>query len=246
MGAEFTVYQDERHLLLGPIVGVLVVYSIRPFETIMRIPQGCHDFTLEHPGIAIQTKAGRDQELRLHVPLQKNYLSVFQAFLLCMKRVIPNPCKIALVENRSAASLEAIRRGDKISFNILDTRIAVHRELIISHTVDANVTSISPVLEAAAHYFYHLNRTCMNPLIYKHVIVEMFKLVMSGTFDEDTGLPIYVTSGANLILLDKILRHACDHITPSYGFSIKNNSGRNLFINCFYFDNGDLSISRHW
>jgi len=245
MGAEFTVYQDEQHLLLGPIVGVLVIHLILPFETIMHIPQGHRPFTLKNPGGAIQTKAGTDQELRLHVPLQNDYLPIFQAFLQCINRKTgPNPRKIALVDDPPGANLEAAMEGNRISFNILDPRIGFDGHSTLD--VAANAMSILPVLEAAAHYFYHLNQTHMNPLIHKHVTVEMFKVVKSRTFDEDMGAPIYVTSGENLIVRDKISRYACDHITPSYGFSIKNTSGKNLFVNCFYFDNGDLSISRCW
>jgi hypothetical protein len=118
--------------------------------------------------------------------------------------------------------------------------------LAIPHTVDADAKSVLSVLEAAAHYFYHLNRTHTNPLVQKHVTVAMFKLVESGTVDDDTGSPIYVTSGTDLIEGDKISRGVCDHITQVYGFSIKNTSARDLFVNCFYFDNGDLSISRCW
>jgi len=246
MGAEFTVYQDEQHLLLDPIVGVLAVHSIRPFETIMRVPQGCHAFTLKNPAVAIQTKAGRDQALKLHVPLEERYLSVFQAFLSYMQGTDFDPCKIALVQDRSAANLEAVTRANKISFNILDTRIDVRGQLAIPHTVDANVESVLRVLEVAAHYFYHLNRTHTNPVIQKNIKVEMFTLVKSRTIDDLTGLAIDVPLGDDLIVGNKISRNVCDHINPPYGFSIKNTSERHLFVNCFYFDNTDLSISKYW
>jgi len=246
MGAEFTVYQDEQHLLSKPVLGVLVVHSISPFETIMHIAPGCRYFTLKNPAVAVQTKAGRDEELKLYVPLEKKYLSIFQALLLRMQGIGFHPRKIALVQDRSAANLEAVSRGNQISFNILDTRIAVDGQLTIPHTVDATVTSVSRVLEAAAHYYYHLNRAYADPLIRKNVKVEMFKLAKSGTFDEDTAAPIFEPSGDNLIVGNKITRYACDHIIPDYGFSIKNTSRRDLFVNCFRFNNDDLSIGECW
>jgi hypothetical protein len=241
VGAEFTVYETEEQLLLGPILGVLVVHSVSPFDSIMVVPPSHGPFALQIPAVAIQSKAGKDQELKLYVPLEEAYLSVFKAALLHMQGTGLNPRTIALVDNRSVATLAAVLQEEKITFDICDPRIKEGGMLPIPHAVNPKVKDVLEVLEAAEHYFYHLKRVQKNALVDEHVTVHLFKLEYSKTLtNEATGGHVRLPSGNDIIVDKQIFLDVCEHL--DYGFCIKNNSTRDLFPNVFYFNDSDLSI----
>ena len=244
LGAEFTVYDNEEQLSSGPILAVLVVTSVSPFDSILDVLPSIGPFTLPITAIAFQTKAGKDQELKLYVPFEEAYLSVFEAVLLHMQGTGPNPQTITLVENRSVATLAAVLREGRITFDICDPRIKEGGMLPIPHAqVNPAAKDVLNALEAAVHYFYHLKRTQKNALVDEHVTVQLFKLERSKTLiNEATGGHVLLPSGNNLIVDKQISLDLCEHIYLDYGFCIKNNSTLDLFPNIFYFNDSDLSI----
>ena len=244
MGAEFTVY-DKEEQPSGPILAVLVVTSVSPFDSILDFLPSIGPFALPITAVAVQTKAGKDQELKLYVPFEEAYLPVFEAVLLHMQGTGPNPQTITLVENRSVATLAAVLREEKITFDICDPRIKEGSMLPIPHAVNPAAKDVLDALEAAVHYFYHLKRTQENPLVEEHVTVQLFKLERSKTLtNEATGGHVLLPSGNNIIVDKQISLDICEHIYLDYGFCVKNNSTLDLFPNIFYFNDSDLSIGQ--
>ncbi|KIM78106.1 hypothetical protein PILCRDRAFT_603652 [Piloderma croceum F 1598] len=230
-GAEFTVYADEASLLTTPL-GVLVVSEIRPFSTILKLPQGKPHFALAKPALALQSKIGAKEDIALSVPLDEKLIPVFDALLLQMQGTGPDVRKISLVDNPSLAHLKIDAEEDKVVFSTLDKRVTTYGP---SRTfrVNRDVNDILPALRATAHYYDILNRTQSNVIIQEKVQIEVTRL------DESCRFPV----GPNLYF-DDIVDLVVEESTQ-YGVKITNNTPWDLFPTVFFL-NSDFEISVYY
>ncbi|EDR08533.1 uncharacterized protein LACBIDRAFT_297307 [Laccaria bicolor S238N-H82] len=241
-GAEFTLYKDQASLLTTPL-GVMTVKKITPFKTELEAKK--------QPGpkisgsvLALQTKAAIAEDLLLHVPLNQELLPVFQALASELQGTGPNSCKISLCEDRKKSRLEIVIEDNKLVFNILDQRVLKYGLSRIPYTIEPDPEDIRPVLRAAAHYYWHLNRTQPNNQIQNNIKVEFYKLQESDTDFDEAGSPERYPVGDNLCRQDVIEFTVDDEAI--YGIKIVNNTPWDLYPNVFYFDNSELSITAYY
>jgi hypothetical protein len=240
---EFTVYANHGGLLEEPSLGVLVPVKVRPFQTVMR-PLSEPGPSLDKAALAVQTRAGALEELKVFIPLEEPLIPVFKAALLQMKTLTHDRHRITLVDDRSAAHFAIERENDEIDFIILDERVTAHGLTKCAYKVKANADDLIPVLQGAAHYHYHLNRSYLNSEnIEKRIKVEFFKLEFSDQFDEGTLRLLRRPSGETLLKDGIVTVPIRDGIDDVFGIRITNTSRKDLYPSIFYFDNSELSIS---
>ncbi|KDR69768.1 hypothetical protein GALMADRAFT_77119 [Galerina marginata CBS 339.88] len=244
-GAEYTVYEDHDSIFEEPPLSVMVVTDIEPFKTHVKPVSGPAP-RLKKPALAVQTRAGAQEELRIYLSLKEDLFPAFDALLLQMREPGINPYRIALVEDRSVAHLEVHRHGDRIAFLIIDDRVKSHGLLECIDRVDADPEDLRPVLQGAAHYYYHLNRAYLNnQSIQTHLKVEFLKLEDTGDVREG-GSIVRRPIGENLIKDGAIFLDVDENVTDLYGIQITNNWVTGLYLNVFYFDCSELSIKSYY
>jgi len=230
-GAEFTVYYASE--ACEPI-GVIVPKEIKPNSTIMESISG--PFPIRGNMVAVQSKAGTLEKLKIYMQLTKTLTPDFERDLGSKSDAI------MLVEDRSAADLELQREGNQIKFVVLDSRVTVHGLTECIYKANANVQDLLPVLQGAAHYYYHLNQSYLCLGIIKNITIEMFRMEHTGV-DAMTGRPLKRPCGRNLLKNDIVwidVRRGFED--DLYGIKITNNGMINLYPYIFYFDNSELSI----
>jgi len=229
-GAEFTVYIDRE--ACEPI-GVMVPKDIKPWSTIMESISG--SFAIGSHAVAVQTKAGTLEKLKIYMQLTETLTPDFG-------RDLGSKSDAIMVEDRSAADLELQREGNQIKFVILDYRVTVHGLTECICKANANVQDLLPILQGAAHYYYHLNQSYLCLDIIENITIEMFRMEPTG-LDAITGRSLKRPYGENLLKNDIVwidVRRGFED--DLYGIKITNNGRRDLYPYLFYFDNSELSI----
>jgi hypothetical protein len=212
--------------------------NIKPFKSILD-PVGNDARQLTAPVIAIQTKAGVSEDLLIHVPMEDQYMPVFEAVAREMSGKGPDPCRIRLV-GKDQAKLEIVsHEGGQLRFNTLDTRATDHGFTHIPYSVDSTVDDLHRVLRAAAHYNFHLNVNHPNNLIMARIMIDFFPLIEG--YDDNLDPVLSPPEGVNLHQGGRIEYNVDED--AKYGMMIKNNSPWDLYFSCFFFDHADLSIS---
>jgi hypothetical protein len=239
-GAEFVAYASTDGLFRNPL-GALVVEKLGPFSTVLKVPFDDSKFVLGQPqAVALRTKMGQRFALRLYVPDGDVSRLCCEAFLSLMDRERDLE-SIYLVDIPDGADFELAMENEKVIFLFRDQRVTQHGHTRLFEGVEPTPEELAHVLEAAAYFYWKLNRTNNNPIINSGVQVELYKLLPPNIrkFNEEgDGLkPI----GPNLY--DAVMEVVANENIP-YGFKLTNNTCYDLFPNLFYFDLGDLSIGK--
>ena len=239
--AEFTVYADHGSLPRGPNLGVMVPYKVEALQTVMRSLSG-RGPSLDKAAFAIQTRAGALEELKVFIPLEEPLIPAFKATLMQMKALSHDRHRITLVDDPSVADLAIERENDEIAFVFLDKRVTAYG--ITKYALKAKADYMISVLQGAAHYHYHLNRSYLtSEKIEQGIKVEVFKLGFSSQLDEGTFRLLRRPSGENLLKDGIITLSLHDGVNDIFGIRIINNSDQDLYPSIFYFNNSELSIS---
>ena len=239
--AEFNVYPDHGGLPRGPNLGVMVPDKVQPFRTVMR-PLSGPSPSLDKAAFAIQTRAGALEELKVFIPLEDPLITALEATLVQMKTLSHDRHRIMLVDDPSLAQLAIERENDEITFVFLDKRITAYG--IAKYALKAEADDMIPVLQGAAHYHYHLNRSYLaSEGMGEMIKVEVFNLKFSGHFDEGIFRLLRRPSGENLLKDGIITLSLHDGINDVFGIRIINASTEDFYPSVFYFNNSELSIS---
>jgi hypothetical protein len=239
-GAEFVVHLNTDRLFRDPL-GVLVVEELSPFSTILKVPPDGSNFALsQSQAVAVWSNMG--QRLRLYVPDDDASRLCRGAFLSLMDRERDLE-SIYLVDKPDAADFELAMENEKVIFLFRDQRVTQHGHTRLFGGVEPTPEALAHVLEAAAYFYWKLNRTNNNPIINSGVQVELYKLLPPSirrfTEVENGPRPI----GPNLY--DTVMEVVADENIP-YGFQLTNNTAYDLYANLFYFDLSDLSIGEYY
>lgn len=243
-GAEFTVYKDSASISDPNSLGVLIVqadFDIHVFSTFLTPKTPNAVIPLSKSSCALQSKAGEAEDLVILAPLDEKLLSLYEAIAKEMKEADPARRKIRFVKDGKEAKLGlSLNSSGRVAFDILDSRLTIYGINRMPHTVENKVKSIMPVLNAAAHFHWYLSREKKDALVDTSISFEIFKLSMGDEYDF-SGNAILEPVGENLYQ-DSVIRLVSSE-EDMYGFKVTNNSVRDLYLNAFYFDNSDFSIS---
>ena len=237
-GAIFEVYKDKH--IDSPTLGTMKTSVPGPFSTVLNFFPTESSFPIEDQAFALQIRAGKQEDLALYVPLDQNLLTVFEA--------IATEMQVNAQRQINLLSHEDLKRGKKpdlgiafengrIVFDIKDPNVTVHGLHRMPHRIRPILAHVSPVISAAAHYYWHLRRVGHAESIQDSVEVGFTKL----SNDEDAGKrkpcgPNLIDAGVVDLVVDE------DDI---FGIKITNNGDVPLYASVFYFDNSDFSISKY-
>ena len=224
-------------------LGTLIVQShsdIQIFSTILTPKSSKAVISLTKSSCALQSKAGKAEDLVIFAPLDEKLLPLFEDVADAMQAADPARRKFRFVEDKDEAKLGlSLTSSGKIAFDVLDSRLTIYGIKRMPHIVDNKVKSIMPVLNAAAHFHWYLSREKKDALVDTKISFKFYKLASGSEYDE-SGNAIMQPVGKNLYQ-DSVVRLVAS-TTNMYGFEVKNDSARDLYLNAFYFDNTDFSI----
>ncbi|KAA1472305.1 hypothetical protein DENSPDRAFT_897123 [Dentipellis sp. KUC8613] len=239
-GAEFTVYRDRDDL--DTPLGVLTVLQTAAFSSVLDVLSYGDKFTFEKDAYALQTRAGAQEDLRIHVALDDRLTDLFEALAMEMQKTGTGAQKI-LLDSKEKSVLDLQLEKDRIVFNILDPLVKGYGLDRIPYSIDIDVDAALPVVRAAAHYYWHLNRTTKTPKLQGKIQVEVYELEEAdGEYDEDLQA-ILRPKGPNLKRGD-IVDVVADG--TKYGVKIVNTTNIPLYPSVFFFSHGDLSIQSYF
>ena len=140
--------------------------------------------------------------------------------------------------------LEIALEHGKPVLNVLDERVTQHGLSRIPFPVDCMSDDLSALLSAAAHYYWHLNRTSADHLLSNKVEVKFMGLEdVPGEFDENFQ-ELRLPCGQNLVE-NGVIRVDTD-TDKIYGMKITSKVHVPLYVSVFFFDNSDFSISKRF
>jgi hypothetical protein len=217
--------------------------NIKAFKSILEPVGNAPQLTVS--AVAIQTRVGVSEDLLIHVPMEAQYMPVFEVVAEGMAGEGPDPCKITLV-NKDQAKLEIVSHEDeegqlRFSFNTFDPRATEHGFTRMPYSVDSDADDLYRVLRAAAHYNFHLHVNHPNNQIQGKITIDFFPLEVG--YDDDLQVIHSPVEGVNLHNVDVgRIEYFVDKDT-AYGMRVTNNSPWDLHFSCFFFDHADFSIS---
>ena len=226
VGAEFEVYQDHNSTRS---LGTVVADKLSDFSTTLCAKKS--RIVLEQDGVAIKSRAGTDELLRVYVADK------------ILEDIVKRIDQIQLVEREKAVFGMALEEK-KVVFNIYDSDVTKHGLTRMPHSVEPTFEAISPVIRAATHFFWHRRRTPKTDQrgLVKRVSIEVNEV--EKDFDDQLK-PFFkpITTSGNL-KEGQDFNPKTDSKT-TYGFTIRNELELSLYISIFYFDNSDWSISEY-
>jgi hypothetical protein len=262
-GVRFSVYASRDFLSTDEPLGILVATAPAAFTTTMSLPlpQSVSFELPDHAGYALQTSASQDEALRLNVPLQSGLLSVFEAVAAELNAPTYAKRAILLVEkDRADLSVALADDGHKIEYHLPSTMITRYGLTRLYHTSEPQPAAIRRVLQAAAHFFWHLRRSPEQGSLRDKVDIELQVLQSTGyNFDVDNldDLEMHGPVGDNLIqdgVVDvEVVGELAPDGTPKdfesatvYGLTLHSKTpDLPLYVGLFYFDCSDLSICEY-
>ena len=238
VGTEFDVYQIQNSGDLQ-LVGIVVAHELSPSSTTLypKESTGSLRFAPERDAVAVKSRTGTEERVQIHVTDER--------LKDIVKKIDPNRIQLVQVERREdeAKFGIALEKG-KVVFNNYDADVMKHGLTRMPHTVEPTVEAISPVIRAAAHFYFHRHRIPHTGRgLAKNIKIEVNEL--EEDYDEETNL-IYNPATAGFDW--KIGEELNLQTRTIYGWKITNNWADTvpLYPSLFYFDNGDWSISEYY
>ncbi|KDQ61082.1 hypothetical protein JAAARDRAFT_67479 [Jaapia argillacea MUCL 33604] len=239
IGDEFTLYKDPEPSKSSSSLAIFVVTTVYPMRSVLTPVSVPPRFRLNHPAFALQTKAGAKHDLRIYVAKHKKLTTLFKVLVPQMQRTRPDRPRIMQV-GKGDAEMGIDIQGKEVVFDILDERLTkfnLHR-IPFSAPLDSSI--LHPILDAAAHFHWHLRRTDEGHNLrgkVRLVFTEVKKV--DGLLTEDLH-PVTQGIGENLNV-DGVINLVSSR-DRMYGIKIVNDSSIPLYAALFYFDNSDFSI----
>ena len=237
VGAEFEVYQDQNFASVN-LLGTVIVRELSAFSTTLYAKES--RIALERDGVALKSRTGKSERVRIHV--------VNGSLKKLVNKIDPNWRIIQLVERDQADFGMALEKG-KVVFNIFDSGVTQEGLTRMPYILEPTVEAISPVIRAAAHFYWHLRRTPQTDrgLLAKKVNlkIEVTELKLEKVEYDDEFKPVGIYISGDSKGAGKDFRFDLQ-TGKIYGWKIINNSKTPLYPALFYFDHSDWSISEDY
>ncbi|KZV65119.1 hypothetical protein PENSPDRAFT_690182 [Peniophora sp. CONT] len=252
-GAQFAIYASKDLVTRDPPLAWMVASEVRPFSTVLRYVKSSNlaafIMSLRRPvrsWFAMQTPEAKVEAFRIHIQYSKTLRSKALDNALNLHRQSDGPGTV-VCEDRTLAHLSVVAHDDHVEYTICDPAIINHGLPAPHHTTMADSACIYSVLNAAAHFFWHLGHSPMKKTLRRQISVQMFKLMKDGNskVGRDLRRP-WIPYSDNLLRSDIVEVEVEDGRETAYGFMIKSDVQLPLHVWMFYFDCNDLSISEYY
>jgi hypothetical protein len=243
IGDEFTLYDHPEPLEKSSPLNIVVVREAHPFRSVIAPISGTSHFELQKPAFALLTKVGNLHDLPVHVAKLNELGPIFESVAEKMHRVQPDRPGIVLVEKEKAMLTIDLNPDDnRVVFNVrvLGENVPASGEWQrIPHSAELNVSKLRPILDAAAHFYWHLSRTDNNHNLQNMIRFEFTEVKLADE-EYDDDLSLVIKSIGDNLNQNGIINLVTG--TGLYGTRIFNNSSVPLYAALLYFNTSDLSI----
>ncbi|KAK0502201.1 hypothetical protein EDD18DRAFT_1426888 [Armillaria luteobubalina] len=244
--AEFVVFTDRS--MASTALGTVVAVQTTDFTTTCRFSAGVDKtkpFILAQPGYALQTRAGRGQDVCLFIEPDEKFLDIFKQIAAEMRNSKAGRRGFRLAENRNDADLVVAADGGFVHFEIMNELCRKHGLTRMPFEVEIDDSdAMHGILQSSADFYWYLHRSSEGVLSGK-VKVECTKLTETGEYTDDLEDILEPDpKGDNLNNEDIIFVDVDEEAI--YGFKIINTGSVALYVSMFYFDVSDLSISSYY
>lgn len=234
-GAKFAIY-SPNNMENSPAPLIATAKSVGAFTALLKIPR---NMIISPLSVAMQTRAGRREDLRLFVPLHDEFRDMYRSLCESEYRSSHNFGSTILVDSPDLAHLKVTWKDSWVTFSVVD-EMATRYGFEHQFEVFANLNLVAAVLRKASHFYRELNRINCNHDINGLVEIELYKLQESG-YDE-RGILMRIPIWPNLCP-NQSIDIVVEEEAP-YGIRIVNNSRHDFYVYVYYFDNSDLSIRK--
>ena len=232
VGTEFEVYQDQNSVHL---LGTVVARELSTFSTTLYAKES--RFALSRDGVALKSHAGKEEQVRVYV--------ADESLKDLVKEIDPNQRTVQLVERDNEAEFGMALENGNVVFNIYDSDVTRYGLTRMPHTLEFTFDAISPVIRAAAHFYWHRRRTLKAGCgLAGKVKIEVTELQLESVDYDDDLNPVVVYGPVASYDL-KGGKEFDLRTEMTYGWKIVNNCAMSLYPALFYFDNSDWSISEY-
>ena len=231
--AEFEVYQDHN-FASGDLLGIVIARESSAFSTTL-YAKG-RGFSLEGHGVAFRSHVGTEERVLIHVT-DRSLKNLF-------KKIDPNRRIVQLAERDRADFGMGLENG-KVVFNIYDPDVTKYGLTRMPYILEPTIEAISPIIRAAAHFYWHRRRTVQSDRgqLAGKVKIEVTELKLVRVEYDDELKPVGVYGPTASGRKDGKVFNLQTGTT--YGWKIINSCKMPLYPALFYFDNSDWSISEY-
>jgi len=235
--------------MLKKPLGTLIVDDVMDFSAKMKLPHGSSlalGRPIPAPLLARQTKAGKLAPFLLCIPPQDSFRSLYRYI-----RYRPNSNleSIYVFTKPEATHLKIWTSlpDHLLVIEITDSRVTRHGVNVVADQVKPDPENLSWILERAAHYHRELDRTKDDHDITAgdRISVGFFRL-KPPKIPPIGWTTEYLTSIGPNLYRDKSIDFVVEDEETPYGVSIKNDTGVDLYVNAFFFDNTNFAIRESW
>lgn len=244
--SRYDVYRDASSAEdgSGPL-GSLIATNVSPLMTELAVAQDSTKLELQEPAWAMQTHAGDEEDLRVHIADDRRLVTLFEEIHERMRSTTANTKEIVLVDKNTAELDIALDDSGQVVFNITNDLCVQYGLTVMPYTVPPTAGDVHPVLQSAAHFYWHLRRSnaSKEQPLRDMVEVEVYRLQeapdpwVEGSpsmyIPEDGAKNLNVANAVDMVVDDAL-----------YGLIIKNKGHVDLYCSAYYFDISDLSISK--
>lgn len=252
VGSRFNVYDEDIYreadtsIDRSPPLGSLVATFTDSFMTELVIPEDSPKFELRHSGRAwaMQTHTGEEEDLRVHIADDERLIGLFGEIYQRMP-THTNAKRVILVEKDTAELDVELDDSGQVAFNITNNLCVQYGLAVMPYTVPPTSGDLYPVIQSAAHFYWHLRRSNASEKQPLRDMVEVEVFELQERMDEWVdGFPLMHSpkDGAKNLNVANVVDMVADETL--YGFNIKNKGHVDLYCSVFYFDISDLSISK--
>jgi hypothetical protein len=237
IGDEFTLYRKLDSTQKSSPLGTFVVSAAGPFESTIK-PLRIVRFKDFESALALQTRVGTQQDLRVYIPENKTLTKLFNPL---DKEFLPPDRPRILRVGKEEAELGIEMNNQRVVFEVLDKHVTKFGLRRIPFSIKADMGALSYILDSAARFHWHLRRTDRDESIKlsDHVQLELREVVKREANLDD--LTWVVEPVGNNLVHDGVINVVEDPKTM-YGIKIQNDSALPLYAALFYFNVNDLSI----
>jgi hypothetical protein len=232
VGSEFEVFEDQDSVHL---LGTVVAHELSAFSTTLYAKES--RFALERDGVALKSNAGKEERVRIHV--------ADESLKELVMEIDPNQEITQLVERDDGAEFGIALEDGNVVFNIYDSDVRRYGLTRMPHILEPTLKALSPVIRAAAHFYWHRRRTPNTGRgLAKKVEIEVTELQVESVEYDDELSPV-VLYGPTASSDRKGGKEFDLRTETAYGWKIINNCELPLYPALFYFDSSDWSISEY-
>ncbi|KAF9068251.1 hypothetical protein BDP27DRAFT_834484 [Rhodocollybia butyracea] len=236
-GAEFAVYEDDK---MEKQLGTVTVTSSTAFSSVC-ISTDLDPSSLSPRAFAKMTRVGDGFDVRLLVPMHNDFLRPIRRVALEMESTEETKRRFFMVDRMDEnPDLILTLENQQVHFEIGDRVCREHGMERMSTSVPVKgIDDISRVLLSSADFYWHLRRSKRENKLSGSgkVTINCVRLVKEsdGTYLPDSQRTDFNVNGVVAVNVDDGFQ---------YGFKINNQSKVPLYAALFFFDVGDLSITK--